>query len=106
MKAAENDRLSELELIGQMSCVSLIKCCSLVNLMPISLHRCLMFGATDTTSGVMARIFHVLAQNPDVQERLRKEIRDARRISDGDLDYDMLQHLSYLDAVIRETLRL
>jgi len=67
---------------------------------------CLMFAATDTTSGVMARILHILAENPDVQDRLRKEIVNARRASDGGLDYDRLQDLPYLDAVIRETLRL
>lgn len=68
--------------------------------------RCLMFAATDTTSGVMARILHILAENPDVQDRLRKEIVNARQASGGDLDYNRLQDLPYLDAVIRETLRL
>ena len=67
--------------------------------------RTLVFAATDTTSSALARIFHLLAQHPDVQDRLREEICAARN-SDGDLDYKQLDGLQYLDAVIRETLRL
>jgi cytochrome P450 len=59
----------------------------------------------DTTSGALARILHVLAQHPDAQERLRKEIVESRA-NGGDADYNDLDALPYLDAVIRETLRL
>ena len=59
----------------------------------------------DSTSGAMARILHTLAQHPDVQERLRQEIVQSRA-SGGDLDYNDLVALPYVDAVIRETLRL
>lgn len=59
----------------------------------------------DTTSSALTRILHVLAQNPAVQTGLRKEIR-AARAADGDLNYNSLDGLPHLDAVIRETLRL
>lgn len=59
----------------------------------------------DTTSSALSRILHVLADQPAVQTELRKEIRDARA-RHGDLDYNSLDNLPYLDAVIRETLRL
>jgi cytochrome P450 len=59
----------------------------------------------DTTSGSLARILYMLAQNPDVQERLRREITGGRA-SGGDLGYNDLADLPYLDAVIRETMRL
>ena len=39
----------------------------------------------------------------DVQNKLRREIREARK--SGDLSYDELFALPYLDAVCRETLR-
>ena len=64
----------------------------------------LVFAATDTTSASTARILHLLAQHPDVQERVRNEIREARA-SGGDLDYNQLSALPYLDAIIRETMR-
>jgi len=67
----------------------------------------LIFAATDTTSSALSRILYLLTKYPDVQEKLRKEILEAKRnSSDEDLDYDQLVTLPYLDAVCRETLRL
>jgi cytochrome P450 len=65
----------------------------------------MIFGAMDTTSRAMARIIHVLAQNPDAQERARNEIMEAQQ-ANGDIDFDTLMDLPYLDAIMRETLRL
>ncbi len=63
------------------------------------------FAAMDTTSNMLSQILHLLAQQPDVQERLRQEI--LRASSDGcPLSYDELHTLPFLDAVCRETLRL
>lgn len=67
----------------------------------------LTFAATDTTSGALSRIFHILALHKDVQAKVRKEILDAKRENGGkDLSYDTLVSLPYLDAICRETLRL
>ncbi|OSD07831.1 cytochrome P450 [Trametes coccinea BRFM310] len=60
-------------------------------------------AATDTTSNTLARILHVLAEHPDVQTKLREEILAAG--DGGDLTYEALQALPYLDAVVKETLR-
>ncbi|KAF7969443.1 hypothetical protein HWV62_27341 [Athelia sp. TMB] len=84
-EAAQGDRLTDTEVIGQVTTF--------------------VFAATDTTSSALTRIFHLLAQHPDVQNRLRDEICVARN-RDGDLDYKQLDGLPYLDAVIRETMRL
>ncbi|TCD71091.1 cytochrome P450-dit2 [Steccherinum ochraceum] len=84
-QASEDERMPDDEFLGHM--------CSL------------MFAAMDTTSGALARIIHLLAQHPDVQEKLRAEIVEARR-GDGDIDYDQLVTLPYLEAVCRESLRL
>lgn len=64
-----------------------------------------MFAATDTTSNSLARIFHLLSERPEVQDKLRAEILEAS--PDGeDIPYDTLVGLPYLDAICRETLRL
>jgi cytochrome P450 len=63
------------------------------------------FAAMDTTSSALCRIFWLLATHQDVQEKLRSEIREVKRDSE-EPNYDRLLAMPYLDAVIRETLRL
>ncbi|KAI0653691.1 cytochrome P450 [Cubamyces menziesii] len=66
----------------------------------------LMFAATDTTSNALTLILERLSENPNVQEKLRTEIAEAKSAHDGgDIPYDELMSLPYLDAVCRETLR-
>ncbi|PPR07488.1 hypothetical protein CVT26_013457, partial [Gymnopilus dilepis] len=87
LAASEKDRLSEEEVLSQITTLT--------------------FAATDTTSSALSRILHLLAQHKDVQERLRTEIKKAREDNgDEDLPFDVLDALPYLDAVCRETLRL
>ena len=65
--------------------------------------RILTFAATDTTAGALARTLFLLSTHQDVQNKLRQEIREAKK--SGDLSYDELVALPYLDAVCRETMR-
>ncbi|KAG6817152.1 hypothetical protein H0H87_012113 [Tephrocybe sp. NHM501043] len=64
------------------------------------------FAATDTTSNALSRTLHLLAMNPDLQDRLRQEVIRARKANAEDIPYDDLVALPLLDAVCRETLRL
>jgi len=63
-------------------------------------------AAMDTTSSALSHILHVLAEHPEAQETLRKEIISARQAEGGDMAHDELVGLPYLDAVCKETLRL
>jgi len=83
--AEEADRLPDDELTGQMST--------------------LIFAAYETTSSALSHTLLALAQFPDVQVKLRKEVTAARREHE-DMGYDDLMALPYLDAVVRESLRL
>ncbi|KAJ3499659.1 hypothetical protein NLJ89_g10072 [Agrocybe chaxingu] len=66
-----------------------------------------VLSALHTTSSALSRILYLLATHKDVQEKLRQEIRDARKENGGlDPEHDALVALPYLDAVCRETLRL
>ncbi|KAG0706187.1 cytochrome P450 [Suillus ampliporus] len=85
MNASVEDRLPDSELVAQMST--------------------LVFTATHTTAGAMCRTLFTLARHQDAQGRLREEIQQAMA-EHGELDYDTLSNLPYLDAVCRETLRL
>jgi cytochrome P450 len=65
-----------------------------------------MFAAMDTTSNGLCRTLLLLSENPEVQRRLREEVTEAYANSDGDLDYEVVSTLPFLDAVCRESLRL
>ena len=68
--------------------------------------RFLILAATDTTSNSLTQIIELLALHPEAQEKLRGEIMQASAESGGDIAYDKLSSLPYLDAVCRESLRL
>lgn len=99
--SAEGDRLSDVELLGQMNVM--------------------IFAGLETTTAAVARALYMLAKHPHVQQQLRAEICDAataHQAVDNDhshakdgfrsvrLSYDSLMNLPFLDAVVRETLRL
>ncbi|PIL33301.1 cytochrome P450 [Ganoderma sinense ZZ0214-1] len=86
MRAAEEDKLGDEELLGQMFTF--------------------IMAGVDTTSNAMSRVLHLLAENPAIQEKLRREVVDARETYGEDIPFDDLMALPYLDAVCRETLRL
>lgn len=69
----------------------------------IFMARSLVFAGMDTTSSALSRILQLLATYPHVQDKLRDEIKEAQM--NGQLSYDQLVTLPYLDAVCRETLR-
>ncbi|KAI0059680.1 cytochrome P450 [Artomyces pyxidatus] len=65
-----------------------------------------LFAGTETTAVALSRILLLLAQNSDVQERLRSELNNASvPHTDGELTYEALSELPYLEAVCHETLR-
>ena len=105
MAASAADKLSEDELIAQMSCVCYFHCHSHpVNIsLVISSYSLFLLAATDTTSNSMVKILERLAHNQDIQEKLRKELLEAQ--CSGRPSYDELMRLPILDAVVRETLR-
>ena len=61
----------------------------------------------DTTSNALSVTLWRLAQDQEVQQKVRQEIFDAQDAQGGgDIGYDDLVSLPLLDAVCRETLRL
>lgn len=101
--AAEEDKLTEEEIIAQISYGFN------VNVVPLTLltifDRTFTFAGMDTTSNALCRVLHLLSSTQEAQNRLREELVAAREHA-GDLNYDSLMGLPYLDGVVRETLRL
>ena len=59
----------------------------------------------ETSSTLMTFCCYELALNQDIQEQLRDEIKSRIEDNDGQLTYDLLFDLKYLDMVVNETLR-
>ncbi|XP_017789192.1 PREDICTED: cytochrome P450 9e2-like [Habropoda laboriosa] len=60
----------------------------------------------DSVSTLICFLAHEIAANPDVQAKLRIEIEEVLRKTDGKPTYESIKEMSYMDAVINETLRL
>ncbi|KAJ7922415.1 cytochrome P450 [Mycena leptocephala] len=83
--ANSNEQLSEAELTGQMTVM--------------------IFGAQDTSSSALCRILYMLSIRLDIQQTIREEIR-AISPSHRRLTLDEISSLPWLDAVLKETMRL
>ncbi|TFY56716.1 hypothetical protein EVJ58_g7467 [Rhodofomes roseus] len=81
--ADPEDRLSDEDVIAQMSLF--------------------IVGGLDTTASALSRALMLLAENPERQQKLRQELLKSDAC--GNMPYDELNRLPYLDAVVRETLR-
>lgn len=66
----------------------------------------LLVAGFETTATTLSLASYNLAIHPDVQEKVFQEVTDATTANGGVLDYDTLMSLTYLDAVIHETLRM
>lgn len=65
----------------------------------------LLIAGFGTTSVALSFVCYMLANHPDIQERVRDEVRQVRR-KYGTLDYTAVaQGLKYLSCVVDETLR-
>ncbi|PAV58773.1 hypothetical protein WR25_10836 [Diploscapter pachys] len=63
-----------------------------------------LFAGFDTTANTMSYVTYVLAKNPDKMKKLQEEI--DQECIDSTIQFDTLGKLKYLDAVLKETLRI
>ncbi|XP_076173802.1 cytochrome P450 9e2-like [Ptiloglossa arizonensis] len=59
----------------------------------------------DTSSTLMCYIVHELAINPDIQEKLRKEVDRYMAEGNGEISYEALSKMEYMEMVTSEALR-
>jgi len=54
----------------------------------------------ETTASTISYCLYELAKNPEIQEKLRDNIRQKFNANEGKLTYDTLKDMKYLDMVI------
>ncbi|GJQ85986.1 Cyp6a9 [Trypoxylus dichotomus] len=64
----------------------------------------LVAGHGTTASGLTTALFE-LACNQNIQEKLRKEVRDVIAKHDGKITYEAVKEMKYLHMVLQETIR-
>ena len=72
--------------------------------------QCIIFfvAGFETTASTITHCAYELAKNPDVQERLKEEIVQAIEGLEPTSDHyhdTVMNHITYLDAIVKETLR-
>ncbi|XP_046745042.1 probable cytochrome P450 6a13 [Diprion similis] len=66
----------------------------------------IFFGAGfETSSSTLSFCLHELAADKNLQDRLRDEVRRTKAKMDGEITWDGLRSMKYLDMVFQETLR-
>lgn len=63
------------------------------------------FAGYEPVSALMCFVSYELGINPNIQSRLRAEIQEVSNELNGDITYDALMNMKYLDMVILESLR-
>ena len=68
--------------------------------------RTILLAGHETTANALSWAFFELAQQPDIQSRLRAEIRSVRASrSDAELTADAIHAMPYLNAVVKVSAR-
>lgn len=57
----------------------------------------------DTSSSAMTFALYELAQNPDIQDKLRKEIKEVLTRNHGEITYECIKEMTYLQQVLDGT---
>lgn len=66
----------------------------------------LIYTGADTSTHLAAYTLVMLAMHPEVQQRVIEELKSVFVSRDVPVDYDSIKKLTYLETVIKETLRL
>nr|WCO04824.1 cytochrome P450 monooxygenase [Bemisia tabaci] len=59
----------------------------------------------ETIAMTLSYCLYELALNPEICEKLKDEVDSVKEAHDGNLDFDSMKELEYMDAVLAETLR-
>jgi Cytochrome P450 len=105
MSEDANARLSEGELMSQLQCVSILQCVVTRSLTCEWICRTLMVAGQETTASTSAWALYELSRHPEIQTRVREEVRAARahasKRGNGELTVTDLDSMKWLLAVMK-----
>uniref|UniRef100_A0AAT9UU12 Cytochrome P450 6PV1 n=1 Tax=Maconellicoccus hirsutus TaxID=177089 RepID=A0AAT9UU12_MACHI len=64
------------------------------------------FAGFEASSSALSMTLYELARNPEIQRKVREEVDRVVEKYDGEITYDALQEMTYMEMVIYETIRL
>merc|ERR1719397_440130 len=65
----------------------------------------LFFAGFDTQGITISMVFHFLMKFPEYQEKLAEEISDTLESHDGEVCYEVIEGLKYMEMFIKESMR-
>ena len=65
----------------------------------------LFFAGFDTQAITISQVLHNLVKNPQYQDKLIEELDEAYEKSGGEITYEMIEGLKYMEMVIKESMR-
>ncbi|XP_063696130.1 cytochrome P450 6A1-like [Culicoides brevitarsis] len=64
------------------------------------------FAGFETSSTAMSYALYFIAKNPEIQQKVRDEVRSVKKSHNDEINYDALMEMHYLNQVFNETLRM
>ncbi|XP_014273208.2 uncharacterized protein [Halyomorpha halys] len=64
-----------------------------------------LLAGYETTATTLSYVLYELSQNPEIQEKVKNEVENVLKKYEGDITWEGLAEMKYIDLVISETLR-
>lgn len=64
------------------------------------------FAGFETSSTAMSFTLYLLAKHPEIQVKVREEVRRIKKAHENEINYDALMEMHYLNQVFNEALRM